>query len=410
MAETAKAKLNSKQILIMVALCTAYFFAPTFNAVSSTLQFLPAHYGIMEADASWVNTIANPTAALAGLLCGIFAGKRLSYRNTMILALVMFAVCGALPALWQGIPFVGLIVSRLLFGLGCGCINPCVQAIVTRMFESETARSACIGIINIIFSIGATVGSIITGALANDGVWQNAYWFYALAILPLILVIVFVRDKDILVSMEEEKAADAPKEKATLPAVAIAFILMFFLSVICCQTFFGYSGIAIAESGADALMIGTVFSTFTVAGMVVAAVFAPMWKALRLFCMPVAMVLMTAGYALCLLGYSAGNIVFFFAASAVIGFGTCIAGMVMPMVMSVTVLPAALTLAIGLQEVARNMGGFFSSFWLSTIGRVFGDTATTQYWAILVLCAVVALIGFVVSAKYNKQFKNTDAK
>mgnify|MGYP004685849629 FL=1 len=56
------------------------------------------------------------------------------------------------------------------------------------------------------------------------------------------------------------------------------------------------------------------------------------------------------------------------------------------------------------------MGGFFSSFWLSTIGRVFGDTATTQFWAILILCVAVAVVGFVVSGKFNKQFKNTDAE
>ena len=411
MAESTKPKLQGKQLLVMAALCTAYFFAPTFNAVSSTLSLLPEHYGILAADASWVTTLANPLAALAGLLCGIFVGKKISYRNTMILALVLFAICGGLPALWHDIPFAALLASRLLFGLGCGCITPCVQAVITHMFESETARSACIGIVNIIFSIGATLGSIITGALSIGGTWQNAYIFYLFSVIPLVLVILFVRDKDFVrenVAATEQE--DKPKEKAKMPAVAWTFIVMFFFSVLCTQTFFGYSGIAIAESGADTLLIGTVFSVFTVAGIVVAAAFAPLWKGLRLFCFPVAMALMAIGYAFCLLGYSAGNIAFFFVASTVIGFGCCIAGMVMPMVMSVTVAPVALTFAIGCQEVARNMGGFFSSFWLSTIGRVFGDTATTQFWAILILCVAVAVVGFVVSGKFNKQFKNTDAE
>lgn len=410
MAESTKQKLTSKQLLIMVALCCAYFFAPTFSAISSTLALLPDYYGILAADASWVTTLANPLAALAGLLCGIFVGKKISYRNTMILALALFAICGGLPALWHDIPFAGLLASRLLFGLGCGCINPVVQAVITHMFESETARSACIGIVNIIFSAGATLGSIITGALSIDGTWQNAYLFYLFAIIPLVLVILFVHDKDIVGDEEKEVSAeDKPKEKAKIPTVAWVFIGMFFVSLICTQTFFGYAGIAVAESGADTLMVGTIFSVFTVAGMVVALIFAPLWNGLRLFCFPVATALFVAGYACCLLGYSSGNIALFFAASILIGVGCCVGGMVMPMVMSVTVAPVALTFAIGCQEVARNLGGFFSSFWLSTIGRAFGDTATTQFWAILILALILTVVGFIVAGVYNKQFKNAKA-
>ena len=156
-------------------------------------------------------------------------------------------------------------------------------------------------------------------------------------------------------------------------------------------------------------MVGTIFSVFTVAGMVVALIFAPLWNGLRLFCFPVATALFVAGYACCLLGYSSGNIALFFAASILIGVGCCVGGMVMPMVMSVTVAPVALTFAIGCQEVARNLGGFFSSFWLSTIGRAFGDTATTQFWAILILALILTVVGFIVAGVYNKQFKNAKA-
>ena len=98
----------------------------------------------------------------------------------------------------------------------------------------------------------------------------------------------------------------------------------------------------------------------------------------------------------------------FFAASVCMGLGCCLCGMVMPMVMSVTVLPVALTLAIGLQEVARNLGGVLSSVMLNAVGAVIGDNAVSQFTASAVLGIVVCVIAGVVAFKYNKQFKNVN--
>ncbi len=406
----AKQKLSGRQYGVMAAILVMYFFAPTFTAVSATFAEMPAVFGVNPADVSWLNGTSNILACIAGLFIGTFVGKRISYRAAAILATALFTIFGSLPFWWQDIPWGALVASRTIFGFGFGCFNPLTQAILTHMVKSETARAAWIGICNIVFSCGATFGSMICGALGLVS-WQTAYLFYAFCVVALICCIIFVRDKDIVGEKEMEKDMGLDGEtppKRSLPAVAISFIVIFVFCTLLTTSFFSYLGIAMAESGADTLLVGTVLSIFTVAGIVTAALNAPLWKLLRLWNFPLSYLFIAVSYIVCLLAYSTGSTALFFVASIVMGIGCCLCGMVMPMVMSVTVMPAALTLAIGLQEVARNLGGVFSSFFLTGVGATLGDNPVTQFTASAVLGFVIMIAAGIVAAKYNKKFKNVD--
>lgn len=411
----AKQKLTVRQWIILVTVMMFYFCAPEFTAISSTLALMPDFYGVSAASVSWITAMANPSACIAGLVVGAFVGRKISYRTCALLATALFTVFGGLPFLWHGIPFGMLLVSRALFGLGCGCLAPLSQAVVTRMFTNETARSAWIGILYIVFSLGAATGSMVTGALASGGVWQYAYGFYLICIIPFVMTLVFFRDSEINPSYRSvsEKVGDldevAPTEqKRHIPGVAAAFIATYTLVTILTQSFFNYGGIAISESGGDTLLVGTVLTAFTVAGIVVAALNAGLWKVFRLWNFPFAFLLITAGYLCALAGYATGGIAWFFAASIIMGVGCCMAGMVMPMVMSVTCSAASLTLAIGLQEVARNLGGFLSAPWLNLIGTVFGDTPDVQFTATFIVGVVATAIAFILAAVNNRKFRNAD--
>jgi MFS family permease len=390
-----------------------YFFAPTFGAVSSTLSLMPAYYGIADSVVGYINVIANPAACIAGLFVGAFAGSKLSYKATSITAMGLFIVFGSLPFLWQGIPFEALLISRFLFGLGCGCINPVVQAVITHMIKSETARSAWIGIINAIFSVGASVGTLITGVLSNDGVWQNAYAFYIFAIIPFILIILFFKDSEISGGEERPAAAavsDAPKEKRSIPAITWGFIIIFMFNTIITGVFFGYAGVAMGSIGIDPAMIGLVFSIFTVAGIVIALLNAAMWKLFRLWNLPISYALFAIGYVLCIIAFNTQSVVLFIVASVIIGVGCCLCGMCLPMILSVTVPAAALTFAIGLQEVARNLGSFLSSPWLQGVAAVFGDNPVSQFTAVCIASIVVAVVSAVFAVAQNKRFKDAEMK
>jgi uncharacterized membrane protein len=161
-------------------------------------------------------------------------------------------------------------------------------------------------------------------------------------------------------------------------------------------------------SGVNTALIGTVFTIFTVAGIAIAALNAFLWKIFRLWNLPISYALLAIGYVFCIIGFNTGSIVWFFVASVIIGIGCCLCGMVLPMIMSVTVPAAALTLAIGFQEVARNLGSFLSSPWLQAVGGVFGDVPIPQFTAICILSIVVTVGAAVAAARDNKKFKDVE--
>ena len=412
-AQKTKQKLSKSQWGILATLVFLYFFAPEFGAISPTLALMPDWYGITAAESSWIVAFANPAACVSGIVVGLVVGRKVSYKTCGLVSTGIFFLCGGIPFLWQSIPFVGLLIARLLFGFGVGCLMPLSQSIVTNMFVSETDRARWIGILYIVFSIGATVGTTITGALASSGVWQNAYAFYLLGIIPFIMVLLFFKDENIKVN-EAASAAVAEdtgttkQEKRHIPAVAACFIAVFGLGLIMTQTYFNYAGIAIAENGIDVLVIGTIFSVITGVGIVIALFNSVIWKAMRLFSFPTAFIFFVVAYAVALLAYNTASLPIWYASAVILGFGMAFLSLSIPMVMSVTVAPAALTLAIGLQEAARNAGGFCSAIWLNAIGSAFGDVPAVQFVAIMVLGIVLAIIALTLAAKNNKRFKNAD--
>lgn len=409
----AKQKLSGKQWGILITLIFLYFFAPEFGAISPTLALMPDWYGISAAECSWITAFANPAECVSGIFVGLIVGRKISYKTCGLLATGIFALCGGIPFIWQDIPFAGLLVARLLFGFGVGCLMPLSQSIVTHMFIHESDRARWIGILYIVFSIGASVGTTITGGLCVGGTWQNAYAFYLLGVIPFVMVLLFFKDEYIMVNEDADKvdesvASASKKEKRHIPGVAAAFIIVFGLGLIMTQAFFNYAGIAIAENGIDTLVVGTIFSVITAVGIIIAIFNSFIWKAMRLYSFPAAFIFFVLSYIVALVAYGTASLPLWYAAAVIMGFGMAFLSLSIPMVMSVTVAPAALTLAIGLQEAARNAGGFCSAIWLNAVGSIFGDVPTVQFTAIVILGVVLAVIALVLAVKNNKRFKGTD--
>ncbi len=410
----AKQKLTKSQWGILITLIFLYFFAPEFGAISPTLALMPDWYGITASESAWITAFANPAECVSGIVVGLIVGRKISYKACGLISTGIFFLCGGIPFLWQSIPFIGLLIARLLFGFGVGCLMPLSQSIVTNMFINEEDRARWIGILYIVFSIGATVGTTITGALAANGVWQNAYAFYLLGIIPFVMVLLFFKDENIKVNeiastqKAETNETNNTQEKRHIPAVAACFIIVFGLGLIITQAYFNYAGIAIAENGIDVLVTGTIFSVITGVGIVIALFNSIIWKVMRLYSFPAAFIFFVVAYAVALIAYNTGSLLFWYASAIILGFGMAFLSLSIPMVMSVTVAPAALTLAIGLQEAARNAGGFCSAIWLNVIGSLFGDKPAVQFTAIMILGIILAAVALTLAIKNNKRFKNAD--
>lgn len=372
-------KLMRYQWGILISVFCMYFFCPTFSAINSSFAVMAEHFNISPAEITYLTALGNATSCISGLCVGLIAGKRIGYRALSLLACVLVIVFGGLPVLWGAIPWPAMLCSRALFGLGLGMMAPLAQAIIVILFEDETKRAAVIGAATICFGVGGSVASMACGALATIS-WQSSFAFYLFALIPLIFVLLFLHDSDFAVRLNSGEAeGDSASGRKKLPACAWVFIILFAAVNLLSTTFFNYISVAMAESNADTLMVGSVMTVFTVAVSLIALASAPLWKALHLWNYPLAVLLVVVGYASAIAGILSGSLVSFFAASVFLGMGLSVAAMSMPMILSSVLMPTMLTMAIGFQEVARNVGGVLSSPWLSVTSALFDDTALTQF-------------------------------
>lgn len=379
------AKLSGREYLLLVAVISMYFFAPTQGIISSVLSQIGETYtDVSAAGLTYLVSINNLFAVFSALLFSILAGRKLSYKAIGIIALVLFVAGGGVPMfLPDTAPYWLLLATRAIMGLGRGCFVPIIQAVFVDMFHDEARRSAMFGIGSIFFNIGATTGTTIAGALGLIN-WHMCFMFYLFAIIPLALFSIFFR--------EPRATQEFKKQKIHLPAIAWLFFALYLSATIASQMLWNYASQVMGSMGINSLEVGTVLSTFTVAAMIVAAVFVIIFKVFNTFSCAVGLAAEGLGFIVMFVGtaHPEMGLACFYIGSFLIGFGANAVTLGVPMIMSVTVPAAAVTAALGLSEVFHNLGAFLSSPFSQVMFAIGGPQMSTN--DIFVATAVFAFV------------------
>ncbi len=364
-----KIKLTGRQYLVLIAVISMYFFAPTQSIISSVLAEIGATYvDVTPAGLTYLVSINNLCAVFTALMFSFLAGRKLSYKTIGIIALICFTIGGGLPAvLPDSTPFWIMLLTRAIMGLGRGCFVPIVQVVFVDMFHNETQRSTMFGVGSIFFNIGATIGTTIAGALGLIN-WRMCFIFYLFAIIPLVLFTVFFKEP---VSSQELK-----REKIHLPGIAWAFFLLYTAAIIASQMLWNYSSSIMSVMGINTLEVGTILSMFTIAAAILAVAFVLVYRIFKMHSVAFGLAVEGLGFLIMFLGTVNPDIALplFYTGSFLIGFGCNAVTLGVPMIMSVTVPAAAITAALGLSEVFHNVGAFVSSPLSQAVFAVGGDS------------------------------------
>ncbi|MEQ4209073.1 MFS transporter [Actinopolymorpha sp. B17G11] len=151
--------------------------------------------------------------AIAGLVGG-FLTDRLSRRNILVIAVLMYSV-GTL-----GVPlaagFVDMSAYRLLSGIGEGMHAAAVYAVLGAFFFHRRAVAA--GVVGVAFGLGVFLGPLIgTQIVASWGDWRGPFYVFAGVGLVMSVLIVTVVSKR-LTEAVTGKAAGSPQAFDHVPA------------------------------------------------------------------------------------------------------------------------------------------------------------------------------------------------
>jgi EmrB/QacA subfamily drug resistance transporter len=154
-------------------------------------------YSWVFASALLASTIVYP---IAGKLSDLFGRKRL-YLIGMAVFMLGSALCGASQSIEQ------LICFRALQGIGAGCVQPSVSAMLADLFEAHE-RARWQGINGAIWGLASVLGPVLGGYLAEHVSWR---WVFYVNIAPgLLATVIMLRVLPVVARRAQRPEIDWP--------------------------------------------------------------------------------------------------------------------------------------------------------------------------------------------------------
>ncbi|HEY5855721.1 MAG TPA: MFS transporter [Aldersonia sp.] len=167
-------RVRSDPTAILAVVLVSYFMILLDNSIIFTaLPSIESAMGLSTTGLAWVQNAH--TLVFGGLLLlGARAGDLLGRRRVFVAGLAVFAV----PSLLVGIAPTGwwLIGARALQGVGAAIVAPSSLALLTASFPEGQPRSRAIALYGATAGIGASLGLVIGGALAQWIPWRAGFF------------------------------------------------------------------------------------------------------------------------------------------------------------------------------------------------------------------------------------------
>lgn len=403
--ESAAKRQQGATFGVYAVILAVYFVIPDMGYIAPSLSAIAEQYGVDAGSASYLSTIVSLTQIVSAFICGLIAGKFVSRKLLLSIAVTGMAVFGVIPVFFSpaAVPFWVLMVDRAIFGLFLGFLQPIIFAFVANVFSDENKRANGYGIGNVAFNVGAVFASSVGGICVGIG-WNTAFWLYAIGLVVLVFVIVFYKEP--LVKMDDESKS----EKARITPLAWFYTSIIFVAMVLDYPFFTVFISALIDHGVcDGVMGGQLLSLFTLVGIVVAAIFGLLFKNLRMKTLPVACLLCAIGLAVIFLGIAVTkSLPVVVVGVCIIAFGHMAITAGVPHYVSITCTPAVASAALAYTAMAMNLGGFVSSPYVQLVTSIEGSG---DYAVVFLVSAVLMLVfAFVVNTVAGKKRGDKDVE
>ncbi|GAA1765490.1 MFS transporter [Pseudarthrobacter sulfonivorans] len=171
---TASPPTNVRPTAILAIILVGYFMIILDNSIIFTgLPSLQAELGLSPTGLSWVQNAY--TLVFGGLLLlGARLGDVLGRRRVFIAGLALFAfaslLIGVAPSDWW------LVAARALQGIGAAVVAPSSLSLLTATFAAGRERTRAVGAYGAVAGIGASLGLVVGGALAEWVSWRAGFF------------------------------------------------------------------------------------------------------------------------------------------------------------------------------------------------------------------------------------------
>ena len=260
----------TKLAILLIQFCTGSI-AICMASIETISRLYP---NVSQALVLMVGTI--PTlAAIVVSLVSVGFYRVLGYKKTAIVAILLVAVGGSIPAMISG--FSVILISRLIVGVGYGLCAVLPQTMISIYLYGDKSQSNYYGYGVAMLGIAGVVLGQLGGILTNINI--NLMWLIHLSfllVLPVILIGVKEPSAELLDKIEASSSEDEPtndenfkKSKKAIPSVFFLLLVFHFLIGSVNMTWYSNSSYVVAERGVlnAAVFAGTIVAAYNAGQM-----------------------------------------------------------------------------------------------------------------------------------------------
>ncbi|WP_238333957.1 MFS transporter [Companilactobacillus halodurans] len=333
------------------------------------------------------------------VLLSSFIAKWIGQKQTVILGLVIALISGLVPVFSND--FTVILVSRATLGVGFGLFNSLAVSMISDYFTGDE-RAQLIGFQSAFQGLGTAIMTYVAGQLLKVD-WHVTFWIYAIILPILALFILFVPSPKADVDKKSGNSTKSVKQSTNLQV--IGYVLLLFVVLII------YMGVQVklallftSNGYGTATDAANIISIMSIGSMLAGFAFGTIFKVIRRYTIPVAMVLMAVSFFI--LSVSSSVVL-----SGVGGVLTGISfSLIVPYLfnqVSVVSPKGSATLSTSLLLVGSNLGSSFSPYGLAILGNLSGTNSVNGvFMAGGIVLAIMAVIGLVFVTSRNKNRKN----
>ena len=381
-------------LLLKIGLLSASMLIGVQMSISPAIPAMREFFVGMPRETIESITTAQNFSGFVFILACPWISARLGKKRSVLLALILAAVAGMVPAFTSSYP--AILASRLVFGAGVGLDCGLAMSMVGDFFEGRE-RAALMGVRSSTETVGNIVCTTLAGALLGLG-WQRCFLVYGLLFVPVVLFALGVPAR----TPQEEMAAErmngvasgtAPKQR--LNAAVFGLLALYFTFVVCNCGYNVRISSVVTEGGlATAAQSSFIISLVALTGMACGLAFGRIRAALGLRTPVVGLALMAAAM---LLARVAGSLPLMLVSALLAGAsGTMVIAFLTDFVGDVC--PAGSnTLATSVMVSGGFAGASVTPAVLSWVGDVVDDaSATGPFIPLAFVCMAVAALLWVV--------------
>ncbi len=374
-------KVNTKNVTIvgLIAIMAIFLVNRGVNIVTPAMNTFYEHFSeYSQETVAMISTLPNLTLVIGTLIVGAIVGKRFSFKSMAILGSVLYLIGGVAPYFIDSLYVI--LGCRLLFGFGLGLVYPLSNALINGLYEGDK-RATLLGYGTFMLNIGGIILQTLGGVLADID-WQLTFIAHAVAVLSLVCAFLLPEPP------KKEEVAKTKGGWLTGPVLVIG-IVFFIYMLMAYPVMLNVSVIFSDRLATGAAVSSTALSLYTALAAVSGFFFGALFKFVKRWCLFIGFIIATIG--MVMVNYGQDYIVLTVGVG-LIGLGF---GIIMPALLAWCgkVAPEGkVSICTSFALALMNLAGFVSSFYLSGVAAVFGESVYAPIEIAIPVLAIMTIL------------------